>query len=276
MRNKFTAVFALATALILSSCGEHSFLDDLLAGNSSSSQDPSSSSSLGNDERKNGYLFIHGGGAMSNAQRNKFIDLAGGASGKILVVPFTSDTPEEQGLSSAQIYINRGIDADYVAFKKEDADLPENLRKLDGVTGIWFPGGSQTLLRNTLLGSVFLERLKDIYWNGGVIGGTSAGAAIMSKAMLANATISEGFGFIDFAIIDQHFSERERQNRLLNAVQEQNLAGIGIDEVTAVVFDGVTETFDVMGSGSVTVYEPQPTGIKTQIFRAGDRFTISK
>ncbi|MDR2543241.1 MAG: cyanophycinase [Treponema sp.] len=226
----------------------------------------------------NGHLFIHGGATNHMNQRTRFSNLAGGSNAKILVVPFASDNPEEQGPSSVESLIGRGINADYVAFKKGEADLPENLNKLDGITGIWIPGGSQSRLMDILLGTVFLERIQELYRNGGVIGGSSAGAAVMSKVMIANDSggipnIAEGFGLIDFAIIDQHFSERNRQGRLIHAVQEHNLLGIGIDEGTAVFYNSATLTFEVMGEGSVTVYEHQPTGINTQIFYHGDRFT---
>jgi cyanophycinase len=210
---------------------------------------------------------------MTTAQRNRFIDLAGGTNAKILVVPFASSTPEEAGLITAESYRNRGIDADYVSFNRGEADLQVNLSKLDGVTGIWFTGGSQTLLRDMLIGTVFVERMLEIYRKGGVIGGLSAGAAIMSKKMMAYGNISEGFGFIDFAIIDQHFSERERQSRLLIAVEDHCQAGIGIDEATAVLFSATTQTFEVLGNGTVTVYVPRTTGMITQIFRNGEKFT---
>ena len=231
----------------------------------------------GSNEGARGTLFIHGGAGGNNDQWDSFIALAGGKGAKILVVPFTAEppyTPQERGLYFVDFLNKRGANADYVVFTREDADLPENLRKLNGIDGIWFSGGSQTLLRNHLRGTAFLERIKEIYRNGGVIGGTSAGAAVMSKAMAAGG-VTEGFGFIDFAIIHQHFSELNRQGILLDAVQEQNIAGIGIDERTAVVFSGTAKTFAVIGDRSVTVYEPQSTGIRTKIYRSGDRFTIN-
>ncbi|MDR0502177.1 MAG: cyanophycinase [Treponema sp.] len=229
-----------------------------------------------NEEAK-GKLFIHGGAGTNANQWDPFIALAGGIGAKILVVPFAAEppyTPQERGPYFVDFLNRRGAVADYAAFTRENADLPENLRKLNGVAGVWFSGGSQTLLRNHLRGTVFLERIKEIYRNGGVIGGTSAGASVMGKVMPAGG-VTEGFGFIDFAIIHQHFSELNRQGVLLDAVQEQNIAGIGIDEKTAVIFNAVTKTFEVVGEGKVTVYEPQSTGIRTQIYRAGSRFTIN-
>jgi len=221
-----------------------------------------------------GHLYINGG-AMLNSQYDRFIQLAGGPQAKILVIPFAADNPQTRAPQIVNIFTNRrATNVDYVFFNRGEADLPQNLRKLDGVTGVWFVGGSQTVLRNMLRGTVFLERIKEIYRNGGAIGGTSAGAAIMSNVMIAGTNTTEGFGFIDFAIIDQHFSEENRQDRLLSAVRRHNLPGIGIDERTAVIYSAAANTFEVIGNSSVTVYRPQSTGINTQIFRQGDRFTI--
>ena len=261
-----------------------------------------------NGEGAKGHAFIHGGGGISNAQRLRFVELAGGAGvANILVVPFASDTPEETGASAVLSWRSRGATADYVAFKEGEADLPENLAKLDGVTGIWVPGGSQTLVMDMLHGTEFLERIREIHRNGGVVGGSSAGAAIASEIMItgraANGTTSisnhstiregavhfvEGFGIIDFAIIDQHFAQRQRHNRLINLVIEHNLPGIGIDEDTAIIFENGSRTFEVMGTRSVLVFEPRFTtppqtddrknlsadNIEVRIFLSGDRHTL--
>lgn len=74
------------------------------------------------------------------------------------------------------------------------------------------------------------------------IGKTSAGAAVMSRIMLAEggtpvlpkkdvAVLQEGLGFVPSAIIDQHFSERRRLGRLMSVLaQRPDLLGVGIDE----------------------------------------------
>ncbi|MFP3471269.1 hypothetical protein R0J90_14605, partial [Micrococcus sp. SIMBA_144] len=56
--------------------------------------------------------------------------------------------------------------------------------------GIWFVGGDQTDITDALLNgdgtkSLALENIWEIYRNGAVLGGTSAGAAIMSDVMIA-------------------------------------------------------------------------------------------
>ena len=187
--------------------------------------------------------------------------------------------------------------------------LPETARpgefELDGVTAVFFSGGDQNRLTDYLQGTKFLAKIREIYKNGGVIGGTSAGAAVMSKIMLTgeeenvpdkykgdfsyikqgNVQTAEGFGFIDSAIIDQHFIIRKRQNRLISLVLERRMKGVGIDEATAIIVkpDG---SFRVAGQSQVMVFEPEaqptisPTGylktnsLNVRILTAGDTYQL--
>ena len=91
---------------------------------------------------------------------------------------------------------------------------------------------------------------------GGVIGGTSAGAAIMSRDMIARGKqtpeMGTGFGFLPYAIIDQHFLARNRQARSLKAVKEHpGRFGLGIDEGTALEVTG--RRMRVLGKSTVTI-----------------------
>ena len=252
-----------------------------------------------------GHLFIIGGGDRTPQMMERFVDLAGGTGSKILVIPFASGYAEEVGAEQAEEFRSLGCQADYVLFKKGQADLEENLAKLDNVTGVFFSGGDQVRLTDILLGTRFLERIKEIYREGGVVGGTSAGAAVMSKIMITgdeainkdqdvtfpfikegNTITSEGFGFLDFAIIDQHFIQRKRENRLLELVITHQLPGIGIDESTAIIVSG-NGSFEVLGDRSVMVLEPHFTApprtdkqgnlsadwISLRILLSGDHYT---
>jgi len=259
-----------------------------------------------NKEEAKGHLFIIGGGTRTPQLMERFVELAGGTGSTILVVPFASADADDTGAYQAAELRRMGCIADHAFFKKGEADLEVNLKKLDGVTGIFFSGGDQCRLTDMLLGTTFLERIKEIYWKGGVVGGTSAGAAVMSAIMITgdeainkdnnnlfpfikkgNVITEEGFGFIDFAIIDQHFIQRKRENRLINLVIEHNLTGIGIDESTAIIFGG-GRTFEVFGHRSVMVMEPHFTtpyrtdeagnlsadAITLRILLSGDRYTV--
>ncbi|MDR2147455.1 MAG: cyanophycinase [Tannerella sp.] len=252
-----------------------------------------------------GHLFILGGGDRTPQLMGRFIDLAGGKDAKILIVPFASEDAEGTGAYQVEELQNLGCTAvEYVFFAKGEADLDTNLLKLDGVTGVFFSGGDQNRLTPMLLGTTFLEKIKEIYRQGGVVGGTSAGAAVMSKIMITgeekndpesnfscikdgNVLTSEGFGFVDFAVIDQHFIQRKRENRLLSLVVEHQMPGIGIDESTAIIVSG-DGSFEVAGHRSVMVFEPQSTtpprsdadgnmssdGILLKILLSGDHYKV--
>ena len=104
-----------------------------------------------------------------------------------------------------------------------------------------------------------------------------------------NIKTTEGFGFLQNAIIDQHFVRRKRQNRLLTVVMENpKLLGVGIDEATCIVVTGGRE-FEVLGEGTVIVYDAtkaanirtdkegnlSATNIITHILMSGDRFDMA-
>lgn len=226
----------------------------------------------------NGHLFIIGGGDRPEYMMQKYIELAGGHDAKIIVVPFASGDAYETALYLTDQFQSYGCtNVDYVFFAQGEADLPENIGKLDGATGVYFAGGDQNELTKILLGTKFLEKIKEVHRNGGVVGGTSAGAAVMSKIMLTgeelvnpeaedgpafpcilkgNVEVAEGFGFIDNAIVDQHFIQRKRQNRLITLVVENCLPGIGIDEATAIIVKA-DNSFEVFGDRTVMIFEPQ-------------------
>src|SRR5262249_56303382 len=89
---------------------------------------------------------------------------------------------------------------------------------------------------------------------GGAVGGTGAGAAIMSSLMIAGGTqeaeIGTGFGLLGGVVIDMHFANRDRLHRLLGVLaRHPECTGVGIDEETALVVRGDTAT--VEGNGNV-------------------------
>jgi cyanophycinase len=101
-----------------------------------------------------------------------------------------------------------------------------------------------------------------------LVGGTSAGAAVMSSTMIlegdasaprsADVSIGSGLEFLSGVIIDQHFGQRGRVHRLLGVVaQFPHCLGIGIDEDTALFVEG--HAARVLGSGSVTIVDAGTT-----------------
>ena len=222
-----------------------------------------------------GHLVIIGGGDINDYIMTKIVDLAGGPDAKIIVIPNASSEPEESAKYNVEEFKNLGCkNVGYILFNREDADKDSLVEILSGATGIFFSGGDQSFLTRDLLGTKLLNRIYEIYNTGGVISGTSAGAAVMSKLMITgnelinkdsseifisiqknNVEVKEGFGFIKSAFIDQHFIKRKRLNRSISVVLENpDLLGIGIDESTCIVVYP-DETFEVLGENQVMIFD---------------------
>src|SRR5436189_288090 len=81
--------------------------------------------------------------------------------------------------------------------------------------------------------------------SGGTIAGTSAGAAAMAETMLTGGSsnggkpsgdiaMAPGLGLLLGVVVDTHFGQRGRMDRLLRALaQNPGYLGIGLDEDTA-------------------------------------------
>ncbi len=153
---------------------------------------------------------------------------------------------------------------------REEADSPYFSECLLDATAVWFGGGNQNLITEAYLGTLVESRLNDLLKRGGVIGGTSAGAAIMTRNMIAGGVgvpvLGEGFGFLKGAIVDQHFAQRNRQGRLMQAIDSRpGQLGIGINECTALVVKG--RKIEVVGESQVSICisgtHERPTHVET-------------
>ncbi len=231
-----------------------------------------------------GYLFIIGGGETSAELMTKFINLAGGVNANILIIPNASSVPLESAQDEKDELEKLGCKSvGYFIFEKNNVDSDLALTKIKNAKAIFFTGGDQVRLTKLFLGTKAFNEIHKVYEKGGVIGGTSAGAAIMSKIMITgdelinkdtttifktiqrgNVQTVEGFGFLDDAIIDQHFILRKRLNRLISVLLENpDKLGIGIDESTAIIVKP-NRTFEVAGDRTVIVFNPTKTkNIKT-------------
>ena len=207
----------------------------------------------------------------------RFVELTQrNGGGKIVVFPMASSVPAETGPYEIEKLTAAGARyVEYHILTREEALDEQNAAILNGADGVWFSGGDQTRLTAALGDTPIHRRLLEIYEGGGVIGGSSAGAAVMSEIMITgeekrevgensygfevikgdNIVHTPGFGFIRSVIIDQHFVRRIRHNRLISLVAENpELLGIGIDESTAIIVTP-EDTFEVDGAGNVIVYD---------------------
>jgi len=259
-----------------------------------------------------GTLVIVGGGLSSGnaAVHRAFLDARPKGSLRVAIIPSASGAPATSADSFAKALIRHGADpADIVVVhlaKEDDPDTigvdekswaenatnPAEIAKLAQAGAIWFTGGDQ--LRSTHLlapggrETPMLGAIRARLAQGAVIGGSSAGAAIMSRAMITEGdplsallqpvsrqsavgtgapdnrvaggglVMGQGLGFLPHGLVDQHFDARRRLGRLARALFElppSDRFGFGIDEDTALVLDLGTRQARVVGEASVTVLD---------------------
>ncbi len=255
-----------------------------------------------------GTLYIVGGGPQPAALVQEFVDLAGGR-GKARIVVFAMASSEglTGGEEKAEQLRGLGAEARNVWVTREQAMTDSVARLLDGATGIWFGGGDQSRLTAVLKGTPTERAIHARFAAGAVIGGTSAGAAVMSSVMITgderrpggarpdsslawgtierdNVVTAEGFGLLPEVVVDQHFLRRKRYGRLLSLVLERPPhLGAGIDESTALIVEP-SGRWRVAGASSVVIFDArravrsadgvalQGTGVVTHVLRAGGRF----
>lgn len=188
--------------------------------------------------------------------------------GKLVVTTVASHEPEGYFESYQKAFDGLGVGQleELDITERSEASLDRKVHMLDDAAGLFFTGGDQLKITSQIGDTPISHRIEEIYYSGGLIAGTSAGASVMCETMLVRGTAREsykigdlhmapGLGLIKNAIIDQHFAERGRMGRLLGAVaQNPRVLGIGIDEDTAIVVENES-CFYVLGSGAVYVVD---------------------
>jgi len=218
--------------------------------------------------RQDGKLIIIGG-AEDKTGRGQIIEhvVDNAGSGCLTVVTAASSIPDEMWDVYNKLFRKLGIKnlAHLHVEQPADAHRPEVLATLEGSTAVFFTGGDQLKITTKLGGTPVAAKIKDIYFNGGLLAGTSAGASVMGETMLVggenteshkvgNWMMAPGLRFVKNMLIDQHFAQRGRIGRLLGAVAlNPGVLGIGIDENTAIVVQG--HMFSVLGENAVYVVD---------------------
>jgi cyanophycinase len=219
---------------------------------------------------RSGTLVIIGGGLSpdTSAIWQAIVSAAGGAGASIAIIPTASEEPEAAGARTAQTLERYGakpfvvpLTQDPRAFNRkpingDDAAWAERIAKANGV---FFTGGAQARVVDALITPqgqerLILQSIRALYAQGGVLAGTSAGAALMSSPMFREPAsqlslaqngfkngedIGVGLGFIMQGwLVDQHFLARGRLARLALGLSLTNQTkGVGIDEDTALVIN---------------------------------------
>lgn len=201
---------------------------------------------------------------------NKVLELAGKKEPpRIELVTTASSIPEELGATYKKAFKKLGCsDVGHLRInKREDAEHPKILERLESCNCVFFTGGDQARLCAILGGTRFILRLKQRYQQEYfVIAGTSAGAAAMSQSMICGGPeekaylkgevqLSIGFGFAKNTVIDTHFDTRGRFGRLAQVITNQpGELGIGLDEDTGVIIEKGYR-LKAIGSSSVVLID---------------------
>ena len=264
-----------------------------------------------------GNLVIVGGGLEYNNAGvfKEFINLAGGVeNAKVAVIPSASGVPVQAfeyfknelvgyGLKPSQVILinialvddDSTLNVDESTWRNNGND-PKQAELVRKSTGIWFSGGDQFRTVKALVNpdgtkSFVLDAVWQVYQNGGVVGGTSAGAAIMSDPMIGAGNsiaalkkgvitqfdgddfpedtgvfLTKGLGFFPYGIVDQHFSQRARIGRLAKVLMQEKKTfkwGFGVDENTALIYYGKQNICKVAGQNGVVVINTALSTSKT-------------
>jgi cyanophycinase len=254
-----------------------------------------------------GSLVIIGGHEDRTGERKILRAVADrlGDDGKIVVCTVASAEPESLWEEYESAFRALGVPHVFRLDieSREDASSPRAMRILEGATGVFFTGGDQLKITSQVGDTPMYSRVQEIYEQGGVIAGTSAGASAMSETMLvANngdasyriksaLLMAPGLGLAQDMLIDQHFAERGRMSRLIGAVtQNPRVLGIGIDEDTALILER-NRGFRVLGAGAVYVVDASKStysnigeedsdrtlssfGLMVHMLSQGDRFDL--
>jgi cyanophycinase len=229
----------------------------------------------------------------------RFVEWSGGAAAVLLVVPWASAEPRESCAAIlGELRPHGPREAACAPFapldKKGRAGLlrPEArarfLEQLAAASGVFFTGGDQSRIMDVLADGELLRAVRTRHEAGVVFGGTSAGAAVMSRRMITGegdftvidgklVVVREGLGLLPGLIVDQHFVRRSRQNRLFGlALLHPDERGVGVDEDTALLVTGGRHA-EVVGRGPVLLVDADgPDRLGVTILRAGQTVDLQR
>jgi cyanophycinase len=238
-------------------------------------------------EASAGPLIIIGGHEDKEGEREILRAVAEVVDGgKLVIATVASHQPEGYFDAYWRAFADLGVTDLVELYVEERGDTRSRalLDSLSEAAGLFFTGGDQLRITSQI-GDTPVERLvRAIHKRGGLVAGTSAGAAVMSETMLVGGSSAEshrigdlhmapGLGLVPNVIIDQHFAERGRMGRLLGAVaQNPRVIGVGIDENTAIHVTG--DRFRVLGAGAVYIVDGEDVS-RSNIAEARPERTLS-
>jgi cyanophycinase len=245
---------------------------------------------------EHGALVIVGGGRVGPEILTRFFDLAGGRDQPLVVVPTAGGAETyDQDCPCLKMFKDFGVTNITVLHTtdRKVADSEEFVKPLTTAKAVWFVGGRQWHLVDSYLHTRTQREVEKVLERGGVVGGSSAGASILSSYMVRGAHennyimmapgYEEGFGLIKGVAIDQHMLTRNRQDDLEEVVAKHpDVLGIGLDESTAIIVRG--QTFEVTGASKIAIHDgrdvpkerQQRNGKKYYFMGPGERYDLTK
>ncbi len=246
------------------------------------------------------------GGAEDRSRERRllrlFVERAGGADACIVVVATASSLREAAVDAYREAFAALGV-RQVVGVRPEtrqEAQDPAGAAALREASGIFLTGGNQSKLAAVVAGTAGGAAITAAHAAGAIVGGTSAGASALAAHMVAfgagGATprqrmghVAQGLGLWPGAIVDQHFSQRNRYGRLLALVADSPaLLGVGLDEDTGALVEG--PVLQAVGRGAVTLVDATDThsdadevrgsrplmmsGVRLHILTDGHRFDL--
>ncbi len=149
---------------------------------------------------------------------------------------------------------------------------------------IFLKGGDQYNYYSHYRGTLTEQAILQVYREGGVVCGTSAGLAVLGGVdyvaaegsadpfealvdpMNPDITLENDFlPFLPGLLLDSHFAERGRFGRLIGFlahwqwIHQESLTGIGLDDMTAMAIDTSLRA-TVYGTGAANLYHLSPPG----------------
>jgi cyanophycinase len=220
-------------------------------------------------EAPRGSLMLIGGSERDSNELlwSELARLAGGRGGTVAVFATASSFPERTGRLFAAHLRTLGLDPFVVPASplltgvdhRQIVRDPEWIDRVKHADAVFLAGGEQARYREVLVDddgaeTPLLQAIRHVYQRGGLVAGTSAGTAVMSRVMFIDAEqilpvlqhgarmgreVDRGLGFLPADwFVDQHFLTRGRFGRSLVAMQTYSFPyGLGIDEDTALVIE---------------------------------------
>ncbi|MEE8616810.1 MAG: cyanophycinase [Roseateles sp.] len=231
-----------------------------------------------------GYAIPIGGALKADNDEvwQRVVQLAGGKGARFVVFATASEDPEASAKQVVELLQRRGAVAEAlpVAPKFQWVDLnkvvrdPALIAKVKAARGVFFTGGAQERIVDVLQpggqSTPMLDAIWEVYRKGGVVAGTSAGAAIMSAVMVRDGPsiidilkgrfadgkqIGRGLGFVGPKLfVDQHFLKRGRFGRMIPLMMAKGYKiGLGVDENTAAVIRG--DEIEIVGARGALIVD---------------------